>query len=235
MSAASAAPPLPPPRPARAAGALQHRRSPRTGPAAAASALCKTRGGPASGAARDGSSGWGGAGRLVGLERGGAGRLVGLERGGRSAAPPPRPAPAALNGSGAGSRRVPAVRPLLCSRRRRLGPAPAVPPGRSRDRFGSQADGPLLFSRGFSKPSEESGIFRSFLYIRPLQDLEMSTTLLSAFYDIDFLCKVRKSAFGWPGRGLPLPPCAERRSGLPGQRGGAGGPCRAGLCGRVTV
>lgn len=54
----------------------------------------------------------------------------------------------------------------------------------------------------------------------------MSTTLLSAFYDIDFLCKVGEIAFGRAGRGLPLPPCAERRSGLPGQRGGAGGPCR---------
>lgn len=62
------------------------------------------------------------------------------------------------------------------------------------DYFGSQANGPLLSSRGFSKPSEESGIFRSFLYFRPLQDLEMSTTLLSAFYDIDFLCKVGSTA-----------------------------------------
>lgn len=61
----------------------------------------------------------------------------------------------------------------------------------------------------------------------------MSTTLLSAFYDIDFLCKVGKSTFARAGRGLPLPP--ERCSGLPSQSGGAGGPCRAELCGRVAV
>ncbi|KAL2306025.1 hypothetical protein Nmel_003925 [Mimus melanotis] len=154
-------------------GSLQHKRSPRTCPAAAASALCKSRGGPASG-----------------LERGGPGGRRGAGGAGHRPRDQWRPR---LYGSSAGRRRVPAVSPLLCSRRRRLGPAPAVPPGRSRDRFGSQADGPLLSSRGFSKPSEESGIFRSFLYIRPLQDLEMSTTLLSAFYDIDFLCKTEKS------------------------------------------
>lgn len=174
MSAAPAASPLPPPRPGGTG------RSPPSCPAAAASALWKTRGGPAGG-----------------LERGGPGGRHGAGGAGHRPRDHRRPR---LYGSGAGSRRVPAVRPLLCSRRRRLGPAPAVPPGRSRDRFGSQADGPLLTSRGFSKPSEESGIFRSFLYIRSLQDLEMSTTLLSAFYDIDFLCKVGKSAFSRAGR-----------------------------------
>lgn len=56
---------------------------------------------------------------------------------------------------------------------------------------------PFLFSRGASKASEESGIFRSFLHFRPLQDLEMSTTLLSAFYDIDFFCKVRDEFVGF--------------------------------------
>ncbi|XP_028580634.2 mRNA decay activator protein ZFP36L2 [Podarcis muralis] len=61
------------------------------------------------------------------------------------------------------------------------------------DFFSSQAIRPFLSSRGSPKASEESGIFRSFLHFRPLQDLEMSTTLLSAFYDIDFLCKTEKS------------------------------------------
>lgn len=226
MSAASAGSPLPPHRPARTAGAARsggpgahsstgapHEPAPPPLPAPSV----RVRAAPAGGLERRGGLDWGGPGA------GGARHRPRDER---------RPR---LYGSGTGRRRVLAVRPLLCSRRRRLGPAPAVPPGRSRDRFGSQADGPLLSSRGFSKPSEESGIFRSFLYIRPLQDLEMSTTLLSAFYDIDFLCKVGESAFGRAGRGLPLPPCAERLSGLPGQRGGAGGPCRAGRCGRVTL
>lgn len=48
---------------------------------------------------------------------------------------------------------------------------PSRPPPltrRRRGHFGSQANGPLLYSRGFSKPSEESGIFWSFLYFRPL-------------------------------------------------------------------
>ncbi|KAJ6666970.1 hypothetical protein lerEdw1_018972 [Lerista edwardsae] len=56
-----------------------------------------------------------------------------------------------------------------------------------------QEKGTQCLSRGSPKASEESGIFRSFLHFRPLQDLEMSTTLLSAFYDIDFLCKNEKS------------------------------------------
>ncbi|XP_066480573.1 mRNA decay activator protein ZFP36L2 [Tiliqua scincoides] len=61
------------------------------------------------------------------------------------------------------------------------------------DHFSSQDIDPPLPSRGSPKAPEESGILRSFLHFRPLQDLEMSTTLLSAFYDIDFLCKNEKS------------------------------------------
>lgn len=39
----------------------------------------------------------------------------------------------------------------------------------------------------------------------------MSTTLLSAFYDIDFLCKVGRSVVPQARPGLPVSRCARQR------------------------
>lgn len=48
----------------------------------------------------------------------------------------------------------------------------------------------------------------------------MSTTLLSAFYDIDFLCKVGRSALPQARPGLPAPRrCRRWRDGAAGRSG----------------
>lgn len=117
--------------------------------------------------------------------------------------PPVRELPSARAGGGPGRRA--ALSLLLCPPTPLRGLLPPRPPPRPRKqtfRLSPPLSRPLFVSVRAGPRRTEGSSHPTRLQFRPLQDPEkMSTTLLSAFYDIDFLCKVSRTV-GKDG-GLP--------------------------------